>query len=210
MQAELKITFLSEWQCGSGLGESHLADAVLNRDADGIPVITGRTVKGALREGAWRLSRLSGRGDLVDEMENIWGGTGEDPRPGKIFVSSASLPADVRSFLLAKHAGEERAEAVSLLTVRRSQTALKGGVAQKGSLRTMECGIPGLEFFATISLDVPEAQEDWYRSYLSAVCAAVKSIGADRARGLGQCRLTLTGMPGGKQGTVAIPARRIQ
>ncbi len=206
MEDRLHILFCSDWHAGSGLGESHLADAVLNRDADGIPILTGRTVKGALREGAWRLSQVAGRDDLKDAVEEFWGGmsTREDRPAGRLFVSPAELPRDVRDWLLSLDRGK-RAECVSLLASRRAQTAIEAGVARKGSLRTIECGMPGLEFTARIFLDVPAGEEDWCRRYMACVCAAVKSMGASRARGLGQCLLFLEG---GTAGRVALPPRR--
>ena len=207
MEDILRIRFLSEWHCGSGLGESHLADAVLNRDAEGIPFITGRAVKGALREGAWRLSKISGREDLgMDLVKELWGGPseGNEASPGRIFVSSAALPSDVREWLLGMDA-DMRAESVQLLLTRRAQTSIENGSVKKGSLRTMECGMPGLEFEAKVFIDAPGTAEAWIRHYLAAVCSAVKSMGANRARGLGLCRLTLAGMQGRN---ISLPERR--
>ncbi len=183
----LNIRFLSDWHCGSGLGESHLADAVLNRDADGIPVVHGRAVKGALREGAWRIASLGGK--YAEAVELIWGSPssgGAAEQAGRIFVGPAELPSDLRLWLRSL-SSSERAEQVSLLTVNRARTALENGVAAKGSLRSLECGIPGLIFVGRVTLDFPESERRWIVPYMRAVCAAVKSLGADRARGLGRC-----------------------
>lgn len=191
MEAELHISFVSDWHCGSGLGESHLADAVLNRDADGVPVIPGRAVKGALREGAWRLGALGG--DYARALTLLFGSDSQfadEKHAGRLYVAPATLQEDIRAFLLSL-SFEERGREISYMMVRRSRTALKDGVAEQGSLRTLECGIPGAVFSSRLTFDMSEENSAWILPYMAAVCAAVKSMGADRARGLGRCRLQL-------------------
>lgn len=191
METTLRISFFSDWHCGSGLGESHRADAILSRDADGIPVLPGRAVKGALREGAWRLCALGG--DYVEAEARIFGSPacGDDrQRAGRLFVGPAELPRDIRGHLLSLSC-PDRAREVSYMITRRSRTALRDGVARRESLRTLECGIPGLVFTSALSFDVPDEDGIWLLPYMAAVCAAVKSMGGDRARGLGRCLLQL-------------------
>ena len=62
MRSKLTVTFLSDWQISSGIGDGYLADSMLVRNDKGLPYIPGRALKGALREGAWILSK-SGRKD---------------------------------------------------------------------------------------------------------------------------------------------------
>lgn len=52
MRKEFILTFLSDWHIASGLGNAAIADSVLHKDINGLPCISGRAVKGALREGA--------------------------------------------------------------------------------------------------------------------------------------------------------------
>lgn len=191
IELKLHISFSSDWHCGSGLGESHLADAVLNRDSDGIPMIPGRTVKGALREGAWRLSALGG--DYVDAERRLFGSVsygGAHQQAGLLYAGPAELPEDIRAYFRGLPFGK-RAREVSYMITRRARTALQDGVAAHGMLRSLECGIPGMMFFSTISFDLSDSDKGWLLPYMSAVCAAVKSLGADRARGLGRCRFQL-------------------
>lgn len=192
IEAELYISFSSDWHCGSGLGESHLSDAVLSRDTEGIPVIPGRAVKGALREGAWRLCVLGG--DYARALTTLFGSAscgGAGQQAGQLYVSPAELPEDMRGYFLSL-SHEERVRAVSYMMTRRSRTALKDGVALKKSLRSLECGIPGVVFRSRLAFDLPDGNRTWLLPYMAAVCAAVKSMGADRARGLGRCALKLT------------------
>ncbi len=56
----LKFELSSYWHIGSGLGSDAIADAVVVRDVDQLPVLPGRTIKGLLRD-AMELAALSGR-----------------------------------------------------------------------------------------------------------------------------------------------------
>lgn len=193
-ETDLVIEFLSDWHVGSGLNDGALADNILNRDADGLPYIPGRAIKGALREGAWRLGMC--REDLACMEKHIWGApsdTGERNVPGKIMVSGAHLPEDLAAWLLAR-SPKEREAYVDDMTILRTQTSLEANKrAKPQSLRSTECGIPGICFISHVRIDAPEMDNDWLASWFDAVCAAVKSIGADRARGLGHCRILHAG-----------------
>lgn len=204
LEATVRIDFFSDWHVGSGLGDGAIADAILNRDADGLPWIPGRAVKGALREAAWRVGLC--RSDLARMVEVVFG-TASTARasntPGRISVGSGHLPRDLADWLVRSCDTEERAQYVRDMTVPRVQTMLdENGMVVPHSLRTIECGIPGLYFISHVALDIPDNAREWFLGYLGALCAAVKSIGADRARGLGRCRLTV----GGSGGAVDLPS----
>lgn len=198
-ESVIRITFLSDWHVGSGLGNGPVADNILYRDTDGLPCLSGRAVKGALREGAWRLGLC--RADLAGAVDYFFGTSSVERvsnMPGRIAVGSARLPGDVSAWLLSLDAGK-RALYVGDMTVLRAQTALDDRkMVRGGSLRTTECGIPGLFFEAHVELDAPAIDRAWLEAWFAAVCAAVKSMGADRARGLGHCRVEPLGCAGAK------------
>ena len=199
MRSKYTITFLSDWQISSGLGDGFLADSQLCRDAAGFLYIPGRAVKGALREGAHRLGMA--RPDLA-LCETIFFGSrskGEGfNKSGVLTVSSAYLPKDLL-VALEGISSAERAQFLRDLTVLRAQTALENGTVKNASLRTTECGIAGTSFEGTVEFSAYlfEASgyacpaEDWLTQYMHAVCAATKSMGSGRSRGLGTCRITL-------------------
>lgn len=188
----IEIHFLSDWHTGSGFGDGAISDAILNRDADGLPYIPGRAIKGALREGAWRLGLC--RHDLAGHVDWLWGASSQSlsgNQPGRLRVGMGELPQDMRTWLLSLNR-DEREIFVRDLTILRAQTSLdedRRVVAH--SLRSMECGIPGVIFLASLTVDAPELDAAWLNGYLQAVCAAVKSIGAGRSRGLGRARFRI-------------------
>lgn len=226
MRKQLEILFLSEWQVGSGMGDGHLADAMLARDTDGLPFVPGRALRGALREGAWRLGRC--REDLRRAEAFFWGTRStknqsnqsarldksnqsarldKNNQPGCLRVSAARLDESLRCWLTTQPL-TERENFVRDMTCRRIQTALKEKRQVRiNTLRTLECGIPGLRFTAEVEADPPAGLDDaWVAHYLAAVCAAVKSMGGNRARGLGQCRLRLEGTPAAPIGLPPVQA----
>lgn len=202
MERIIRIEFLSEWNISSGVGDGHRADSLLVRDSNGIPVIPGRAVKGALREGAWRLS-LARPDDLSAAENHFWGSRStEDTRTdeekhdgysaaeGKISVSQARLAERIHDYYSSLDENQRESFLRDLVTYR-AQTALdKNRQTKKGSLRNIEVGIKGLSFDAAISIDEDSLSVDWIDSYFIAVCAAVKSIGGGRSRGLGVCKCT--------------------
>ena len=202
MRKQLEILFLSEWQVGSGLGDGHLADTVLARDTDGLPFVPGRALRGALREGAWRLGRC--REDLRRAEAVFWGtrSTADlSNQSGCLRVSPARLEAELHRWLSVQPMSE-RENFVRDMTCRRIQTALdEKRQVRTSTLRTLECGIPGLRLTAEVVVEPPAGLDcAWVENYLAAVCAAVKSMGGNRARGLGLCRLRLAGTPDGPIG----------
>ncbi|MGN0916177.1 MAG: RAMP superfamily CRISPR-associated protein [Succinivibrio sp.] len=199
MQKRIVIKFLSEWQVSSGVGDGYLADNKISRDSKGYPFIPGRAVKGALREGANLIANCNGRSDLKRINEIIFGtGSREDKAnlPGLIRVSEARLNEDLTCYL---DNLEEQARQDSLKDMISHRTETKLGDDKQvvdRSLRRLECGIPELEFESDIEIASSEKLPDeWLERYLNAVCAAVKSIGGGRARGLGKCKLSIKGTP---------------
>lgn len=192
-ETTLQIQFVSDWHVGSGLGDGAIADAVLNRDARGIPCLPGSAIKGALREGAWRLASYSSE---LEPLPDFLFGTHSQARvsnqPGLVFVGQGKLDKGLRQWL--EDQGEFK-EFVGDMTIIRKQTRLDARkMVVPHTLRSIECGIPGLTFDSAISAAVPEDANVWLGAYLGAICACVKSLGGYRSRGIGRCRL----LPGGK------------
>lgn len=201
----ITITFLSEWQVASGLGDGFWADSVLHRGRDGLPSLPGGAIRGALREAAAILGRC--RGDLRRAETLLWGTRAaerDSNESGVLRVSPGLLPADIREAFLALD-GTRRAMFVRDMTCRRTQTALgEDRQVRDGTLRKLECGMPGLAFESRISAeDIPAGMtEDWIIRYMTAVCAAMRSMGGGRSRGLGRCAVRLAGAP---EGPVRLP-----
>lgn len=185
----LQIRFISDWHVGSGLGNGAVADAVLARDARGIPCIPGSAIKGALREGAWRLGLCSPH---LAQLPDFLFGTASEARvtnrPGLLIIGRGTLDPTLCQWL------EYQPDFMEDLTVIRQQTRLDSRkMVVPHSLRSIECGIPGLLFTASVSAAIPADASPWLSACLGAICACVKSIGGYRSRGIGRMKMTLDG-----------------
>ncbi len=78
MQLELKftLTFESDWHINAGFGADGKADAVIERDPQGKPIISGTTLKGVFRDALYDLA-LNLRED-TNEVTGILGAPGRD------------------------------------------------------------------------------------------------------------------------------------
>ena len=97
----LVVDIHSYWQSGGGRGQGAVLDATAHRDADGLPVLPGRHLKGLLREALeaaerWQWQGYEGLaaklfGDRTEEakekLENA------KPAPGYLRISDATLLA---------------------------------------------------------------------------------------------------------------------
>ena len=185
MNATLVIDFDSEWLVAGGESLLGTADIAPLRDADGFPVVPGRTLRGILREAvamiddfhrdeaSWAI-RLFGRRLSAAESE------GQTYSHGVATIGTASLVAEV-----AERCGTSDEKRDLYGAIRR--TALdENRVAKAHSLREMEVCIPGLTLMAEVA-----APTDADFQTLAFACGLVRSLGHGRSRGLGRCRLRL-------------------
>lgn len=180
-----KITFHSEWHCGSGLTSGSDLDALVVKDAEGFPFIPGKTIKGLMKEAA--VEMISVKGENIKEstfITELFGYFDEKPAEkseihtkGKAFFSNAALNAELRN--------ETKEAGLTDFFFRDVASTAIGdnGIAKQHSLRRMETVIP-CELVGTI-FDVDEK----YKSDLKKCLKYVKRLGQNRNRGLGRCTL---------------------
>jgi len=170
-----QIEFFSQWHCGSGLSAGADVDALVVKDADGMPFIPGKTIKGLLKEALEDYAFLAKKN--IDTKKCF----GEETATkGTAFFSNATLSEE-------EHDGIVNAKAQQYLYNKVSQTAIddETGTAKQHSLRRIETVVP-CTLQGTIS-DVPED----IKEHLIKAFGMVKRLGQNRTRGLGRCRITL-------------------
>lgn len=192
MEYRIKLTFTSEWLVASGIGDGYVADNELTRDCNGVLVIGGRALRGALRESAWRLALCR---DDLKRAENFFFGTAstavENEKSGCITVGDGLLSDGLHDYFSALDYAERSSLMQDLITYR-VQTSLQGEsrLVKKGSLRTLQCGIAGISFEFAVIVDAP-VNKEFLKDYLLCLCSLTRSVGANRSRGLGNCELEL-------------------
>lgn len=185
MDIHYNIEFFSNWHCGSGLAAGADVDALVVKDANGLPYVPGRTLKGLLREAAEELNAYEHDKykALIDE---IFGVSGDDSRKeesntqtGKAFFGNATFK-------------KEEAEKIRkggftvYLYQTFSSTAIdeSTGIAKEHSLRKIETVIPCA--LTGYIRNIPVGGD----TLLEKAMQMVKRMGTGRNRGYGRCTIS--------------------
>lgn len=163
------LTFYSYWHCGSGLAAGADLDALVVRDADGLPFVPGKTIKGLMRQ-AYE--------SLYGENPALFGKEGN--KQGGAFFSDAAIGSE-RGRIVREKLAPYFYQSISSTAIN------ENGVADKGSLRKMEVVIP-CELTGEILFD--DSQSDWADKLTKAMCL-IKELGLKRSRGLGRCKFAV-------------------
>ncbi len=183
------IQFYSEWHAGSGLTSGSDLSALVIKDKNGLPYIPGRTLKGLLREAAEDLMAF-GKCDS-EFVKNVFGlptditktseVDAEEEKPtekGNCFFSNATLSEDMKMVVAENKLSKFFYRSVASTEIKET------GVAQKGSLRTMETTIP-----CTLYAEITEFPDNPKSKEQIEYCLQwVKRLGQNRHRGLGRCQ----------------------
>lgn len=192
MDITYRITFYTDWHCGSGLAAGADVDALVIKDADGLPFIPGKTMKGLIREAAEDLRGFASEGDVAltkeDKYIKTFGYFKDDKAEmtrGLAFFTDAELPKMERDELVRCNAARHLYRSVA-------STAIGDkGIAKDHSLRKMEVVVP-CELEGRI-INVPDDMNQKITDALH----YIKRLGQNRNRGLGRCSIEV--IEGGAQ-----------
>lgn len=204
MQFKLNLDLHSYWHAGTGQSKGAYADALVLKDTHGLPYLSGKSLKGVLRDGftdaleaGWLILP-----DAVDDYIELLFGEGRGQIQGAIKVSNASLNGDDYAYLV------EHPELVDSLyqTLHFTSIDAATGTAKDTSLRSIEVAI-AMPLEATIYLaDNPAStgfdDEEYahvktnFAQNFEHVTAFMYAIGANKQKGLGDVTFTLTDYKG--------------
>ncbi len=199
---KLLIDIRSPWHAGTGRGSGSHLDALIRRDALGLPLLPGRSIKGLLRDAVTRANQLGWYGPTADGLSFIREAFGvrsgdddglqpEDVTAGRLRVSDARLPEDVRQYLQHPETGEqERSALANTLVMELYSTALdeSTGAALSHSLRGIEAAVP-LPLEAHLAWT--GADDLAWGDQLRRALPLLRAVGSQRSRGFGRSRVTL-------------------
>lgn len=192
--AQLTVDFLGFWHCGGGRGGGTVVDAVVHRDASGLPVVPGRHLKGLLREACACAEAWGWPAFEPGDTERLFGTRtetdGEDSTAGLIRVGDATLPQDIQGYLTQAEAGRKLIPAL-FRSLHSTAIESETGSARPKSLRGIEVVVP-LELHATLMPITGRPAEigDWIEQ-LKVSLPLIRAVGAYRSRGLGRARLAM-------------------
>ncbi len=202
---QLHIRLFSFWHVGSGRGGGLTVDAVVHKDASGLPELPGRTIKGLVRDA---VARSEAWGHLAAGTTHAWFGSDgrnyrghleegrrdDDPQrtdryqtdAGLLVIDNAVLPAPVAAWLRQDDTGLRDGLYQHLYA-----TAVDGdsGSAKHRSLRGTEVAVP-LDLYAPISLRPgaePSDDDRRWPDLLPPCLPLIRGLGVSRTRGLGRC-----------------------
>ncbi|MBR4518259.1 MAG: hypothetical protein IKO65_04575 [Victivallales bacterium] len=175
-----QIEFFSPWLCGSGMGGGDDADYRPLLDANGLPFVPGKTIKGLLREAATAI------GCNNELTEKIFGrastrqdGVRGDSTEGTAHFSNAEIPPETQLKIL-----QDTKLADELLLGRYFTQIEANGQVKDKSLRRGEYAVP-MRLEGRI-YGVEESE----RTMLEQCMGYIKQLGTQRSRGFGRCRMT--------------------
>jgi len=182
---------------GRGDGVAGLVDREVEHDADGLPFLRGRTLKGLLAEECANILfafELQGRTNECRETAcRLFGRPGSrSDDTGVLRVGDAQLPQSLVAAVKAAVANEDlHADAVleSLTAIRRQTSMNEHGAPEKGSLRSMRVILPGTIFEA--ALEFAEPPDAPTLGLLAACVLAWRRAGTARNRGRGRLQAVL-------------------
>lgn len=197
--ATLRISTESDWHIGTGHGVPGSLNALIRRDADGLPYVPGTTLTGVIRDACltvaraldggsdeplWRLWHRAVFGDAGDRL------VGRNERrlaPAMVTFGPARVPQPLRGHITGDLLDATRSARVSV------KIDGETGRAENKALRFTEVAVGGLPLEADVTLELPE--DDDARTAVCALlalgCGWCTELGGDRRRGLGQVALRL-------------------
>ncbi|MBR6200378.1 MAG: hypothetical protein IKQ61_08970 [Spirochaetales bacterium] len=173
------------WAVGSGKGGGKEVDSRIDRDADGLPYIPGKMLKGLIKDACLRLEKTGSK--KYNFVKNVFGGQ-EDNKSnglnrtatlsGKIYISDARLSPAIRQKL------KEKTDLKDNLTRSIYSTAINNetGTADEQSLRGYEVAVP-MELYAVMEC---ECEKEIFDSIKIAAKKLVYTVGSHKSRGLGE------------------------
>lgn len=186
MKYKINIEMTDYWHVGSGKGGGVEVDARVDLDADGLPYVPGKMLKGLIRD-AYKRSFESDKeielfGSLSSSTDESIGLKRLSTSRGLIFISDARIPLAVRKRI------NETSIKSSLFRQLHSTKINENGVAEEKSLRGMEVVVP------TRLVAEMECPEEFFEEIKLSAMGLVTSVGAHRSRGLGRCKISFEEM----------------
>jgi CRISPR/Cas system CSM-associated protein Csm3 (group 7 of RAMP superfamily) len=210
-QRILSIALAGYWRAGGGRSSGYHLDMVCERDANALPYLPARQLKGLMRQAlaraeawGWFAEQKLPPGPCTSFDELLFGSVSQQHQrshtwPGMLFVGNATLDIPEQRFLAAPEQAALREQLFDQLF----STAIDAtGSAQSGSLRGAEVALP-VNLFARLTLELTaldgarrEQQQQLLDSasvwqLIESVLSLLDAIGAGRTRGLGEARMVL-------------------
>lgn len=190
LTAYLTVDMLTAWHLGTGKEGGAYADTLAVKDAAGLPVLSGKSLKGLLRAACKESYRHQWLSSLDENSLNqLFGSEGNGLfNQGAIEVSSATLSEAEQAYF------QQHPESIKFLYRVDHHTSIDKvtGAAKDGSLRSMESVVP-MQLTASIHITT-ENQEtaELFYEWVAVSLPLITAVGGKRRRGFGEAILTIS------------------
>ena len=186
----LSIALQNVWHIGTGKSSGHHLDALVEKDGHDLPLISGRMIKGLLRDAVNRLETWGHfSATETDVVKTLFGDSGfvaeGEPRNktqgGCLRFGSATLPPQLSQWL--SQEGQQTLRQGMYQDLYSTAIEARTGVAKKYSLRGIQVTIP--MSLQTSIIEIKATDLAWMEIIEKAL-PLIRAVGANRSRGLGR------------------------
>lgn len=204
MQLQLNFNIKSYWHIGSGEEGGSYADALVLKDANGLPYVPGKSIKGLFKDAFEKAAEA--KWFSADLVTILFGQESKDgiTHESVIRFSSAVLSESEVVFFNNSHSAGERKS--TLYKVIQSTKININGVAAEGSFRAIEVAVPmTLTAYVELNVHHPKYHEvltllnNTPEQSLKHVARLISGLGAQRQRGLGAVCVNVMNTQGAAQ-----------
>ena len=185
----LTLTLSSFWRCGTGEPRGLLDDQCCRDSRLGLPIVPGRQLKGLLKDALDQADDFGWFSTVPDKPESVakylFGLDGEE---GKLRVDNARLSDAEYQYFAANQ------KQINRLFRQSSAIAISHElqVTEQGALRTVEMAVPMTLQALVRPVNAEKLNGLNWQSLITESLPLIRSLGADRARGLGRVQITKT------------------
>ncbi|WP_232227474.1 RAMP superfamily CRISPR-associated protein [Hoylesella shahii] len=154
-------------------------DALVIKDAQGLPFVPGKTIKGLVREAlAYTLSQENKSKGMLTSICGQFKDK-DNCTKGRAFFTDATLHDDEKNVIVRDNLARFLYQSVSATAIDND------GIAKDKSLRKTETTLPCTLYGQIMNLEDQEAHE------VERALMMIKRLGAGRTRGYGRCNISM-------------------
>ena len=191
----IEIELLSDTTFSSGYENIGSVDIEIDHDDLGLPMLSGKTLHGLLRDGCLSLSKVFNFKQEV--IKRVFGLSKDNDEKSILRLSNARFKSDVIKWI--KYAENKKNAEITSNIVLESQTSIRTqtsidettGAPKEGTLRFSRVANRGIKLYSTLTWTEEPNEEEL--KYLAIACLSVRHAGWERNRGRGHIKVTLNG-----------------
>jgi len=188
MKLKYKVKFLDYWHISSGLSAGAKLDSTVVKDKDGLPYLSGKTLKGLAREMALDFECDfidSCFGTTTDKKDKCYD-KDKKKKEGICYFSNAKLPQAIADEILENNLEDKLYDVIASTKIgQKDKENETEGIAVDNSLREIEVVIP-----LTLEGYIDDVSSD-YKDEMIQALKMIKRMGLNRNRGLGRCEICI-------------------